>query len=188
MFTRQQCWYNEGRWIQVVCVRNWGYYPWCKWLHSNLNFFIQLKVLSCVYTWSLYLAHFGIALLFNSFGKILCGRLGPNFYILQHPSVSECSVLGLPDNTYGEVVSAVIVPDAEVKRKCEEKGVPALSLEELSTWAKEKLAPYKVLVLHISSSSWNFDFWTFGWTLLFWWFHRVCQILTWIVVLNEKFW
>lgn len=53
-------------------------------------------------------------------------------------------MLGLPDNTYGEVVCTIIVPDAEVKRKREEEMMPALSLEELSTWAKEKLAPYKV--------------------------------------------
>lgn len=64
--------------------------------------------------------------------------------ILDHPSVSECCVLGLPDNTYGEVVCAIIVPNAEVKRKREEEMMPALSLEELSTWAKEKLALYKI--------------------------------------------
>lgn len=48
------------------------------------------------------------------------------------------------DKTYGEIVCAIIVPEAEVKRKRDEKMMPALSLEELSTWAKEKLAPYKV--------------------------------------------
>ncbi|XP_074381921.1 putative CoA ligase CCL8 isoform X2 [Apium graveolens] len=64
--------------------------------------------------------------------------------LLDHPSVSECCVLGLMDKTYGEIVCAIIVPEAEVKRKREEKMMPALSLEELSTWAKEKLAPYKI--------------------------------------------
>nr|XP_017219768.1 PREDICTED: malonate--CoA ligase isoform X2 [Daucus carota subsp. sativus] len=64
--------------------------------------------------------------------------------LLDHPSVSECCVLGLMDKTYGEIVCAIIVPDAEVKRKREEQMMPALSLEELSNWARTKLAPYKI--------------------------------------------
>ncbi|XP_027168056.1 malonate--CoA ligase isoform X2 [Coffea eugenioides] len=64
--------------------------------------------------------------------------------LLEHPVISECCVLGLPDRDYGEAVCAIVVPDAEVKRKREEELKPALSLEELSTWAKEKLAPYKL--------------------------------------------
>lgn len=63
---------------------------------------------------------------------------------LQHPAVSECSVLGLPDKVYGEIVGAVIVPEASVKRKREEESKPVLTLEELSSWAKDKIAPYKV--------------------------------------------
>lgn len=61
---------------------------------------------------------------------------------LQHPNVSECCVLGVPDKDYGEIVCAIIVPAA----KSEEESKPALSLAELSTWAKTKLAPYKVLL------------------------------------------
>ncbi|XP_071901488.1 probable CoA ligase CCL8 isoform X3 [Coffea arabica] len=64
--------------------------------------------------------------------------------LLEHPVISECCILGLPDRDYGEAVCAIVVPDAEVKRKREEELKPALSLEELSTWAKEKLAPYKL--------------------------------------------
>jgi len=63
---------------------------------------------------------------------------------LQHPAVSECCVLGLPHKEYGEIVGAIIVPEADVKQKRDEESKPALSLEELSTWAKDKLAPYKV--------------------------------------------
>jgi len=58
--------------------------------------------------------------------------------------VSECCVLGLPDKTYGEAVCAIIVPQEEVKRRRQEEMKPALTLEELRMWAKEKLAPYKV--------------------------------------------
>ncbi|KAM0956744.1 hypothetical protein ACFX2I_024900 [Malus domestica] len=64
--------------------------------------------------------------------------------LLQHPAVEECCVLGLPDRDYGEVVCAIIVPGAETKRKQKEELKPAISLEELSSWAKDKLAPYKI--------------------------------------------
>ncbi|RVW25806.1 Malonate--CoA ligase [Vitis vinifera] len=45
---------------------------------------------------------------------------------------------------YGEAVCAIIVPEADEKKKQEEELKPAISLEELCTWAKEKLAPYKL--------------------------------------------
>lgn len=64
--------------------------------------------------------------------------------LLEHPAVSECCVLGLPDNTYGEAVTAIIVPDMEIKKVREKDLNPAISLAELCTWAKEKLAPYKL--------------------------------------------
>ncbi|RDX88379.1 Malonate--CoA ligase, partial [Mucuna pruriens] len=61
-----------------------------------------------------------------------------------HPAISECCVLGLPDKDYGEIVGAIIVPQADVKRKRDQESKPVLSLEELSTWAKDKIAPYKI--------------------------------------------
>ncbi|KAG9456124.1 hypothetical protein H6P81_000632 [Aristolochia fimbriata] len=64
--------------------------------------------------------------------------------LLEHPVVSECSVLGLPDKDYGEVVCAVIVPEENAKRQRTEGFKPALNLGELQEWAKEKLAPYKI--------------------------------------------
>lgn len=64
--------------------------------------------------------------------------------LLEHPAIAECCVLGLPDKDYGEVVCAIVVPDAEVKRRRDEELKPALTLQELSDWAKEKLAPYKI--------------------------------------------
>lgn len=75
------------------------------------------------------------------------------FLFLQHPVVSECCILGLPDKDYGEAVCAIIVPKVEEKKKREQelctwaKEKPAISLEELRTWAEEKVAPYKVLQL-----------------------------------------
>lgn len=64
--------------------------------------------------------------------------------LLEHSAVSECCVLGLPDQTYGEAVCAIVVPEAETKRQREEELKPALSLEELRCWAMERLAPYKL--------------------------------------------
>ncbi|XP_070053860.1 probable CoA ligase CCL8 isoform X1 [Nicotiana tomentosiformis] len=64
--------------------------------------------------------------------------------LLEHPAISECCVLGLPDKDYGEVVCAIVIPDPELKRKRDEELKPALSLQELSDWAKERLAPYKI--------------------------------------------
>ncbi|KAK4269361.1 hypothetical protein QN277_022525 [Acacia crassicarpa] len=64
--------------------------------------------------------------------------------LLENPAVSECCVLGLPDKTYGEVVCAIIVAEAETKKKREEESKPAITLEELTSWAKDRLAPYKI--------------------------------------------
>ena len=60
-------------------------------------------------------------------------------------------MVGLSDSDYGEAVCAVIVPVVDEKRKEEFK--PAISLEELRTWAKDRLAPYKVLQSPLSSIS-----------------------------------
>nr|XP_023907352.1 malonate--CoA ligase-like [Quercus suber] len=64
--------------------------------------------------------------------------------ILEHPVVAECCVLGLPDKDYGEAVCAIIVPKEDANVKQEEDLKPAISLKELRSWAKEKLAPYKL--------------------------------------------
>ncbi|XP_030526506.1 probable CoA ligase CCL8 [Rhodamnia argentea] len=64
--------------------------------------------------------------------------------LLEHPVVAECCVLGLPDKDYGEAVCAIIVPEAELKQNGGEELKPALTLKELSTWAKDRLAPYKL--------------------------------------------
>ncbi|XP_073285179.1 probable CoA ligase CCL8 [Primulina huaijiensis] len=64
--------------------------------------------------------------------------------LLEHPIISECCVLGLPDKTYGEAVCAIIVPNPGLRKTDVEETRPALTLGELSIWAKERLAPYKI--------------------------------------------
>ncbi|KAA0046889.1 malonate--CoA ligase isoform X1 [Cucumis melo var. makuwa] len=64
--------------------------------------------------------------------------------ILQHPSVTECCVLGLPDKDYGERVCAIVVLQANTKTTIPDGSNPSMSLDELRTWAKDKLAPYKL--------------------------------------------
>lgn len=52
--------------------------------------------------------------------------------LLQHEKIKECAVVGKPDETWGEKVTAVAVLDGE------------LSLKELRDWGKERMATYKV--------------------------------------------
>ncbi|MGB6362764.1 MAG: acyl-CoA synthetase, partial [Thermoanaerobaculia bacterium] len=52
----------------------------------------------------------------------------------EHPSIRDCAVVGLDDPEWGQRVGAAVTLRAGTK----------LSLEELRTWAKERLAAYKV--------------------------------------------
>jgi malonyl-CoA/methylmalonyl-CoA synthetase len=54
--------------------------------------------------------------------------------LLEHPAIRECTVVGLPDDTWGEVVSAAAVLD----------GDEDLVLESLREWCKDRLSHYKI--------------------------------------------
>jgi acyl-CoA synthetase (AMP-forming)/AMP-acid ligase II len=54
----------------------------------------------------------------------------------EHPGVAQVAVVGLHDHRMGEVGLAVVVPALGAS--------PAALVEELPTWAKERLANFKV--------------------------------------------
>ena len=68
-------------------------------------------------------------------------RGGENIYpreiedvLFDHPAVAEAVVIGVPDSEWGEVVVAYVRPVP---------GQPAPAPEELRTYCRERLAPYK---------------------------------------------
>jgi acyl-CoA synthetase (AMP-forming)/AMP-acid ligase II len=68
-------------------------------------------------------------------------RGGENIYpreieevLFAHPAVAEVAVVGIPDQTWGEVVAAFVRPAP---------GQPAPAPEELREHCREHLAPYK---------------------------------------------
>ncbi|WOK99280.1 malonate--CoA ligase isoform X1 [Canna indica] len=64
--------------------------------------------------------------------------------LLEHEAVLECCVLGLSDEDYGEIVCAIVVPNADAKRSAEQELKPVITLADLCDWSKERLAPYKI--------------------------------------------
>lgn len=56
--------------------------------------------------------------------------------LLQNPQIKECAVIGIPDETYGEKIAAVVVLKTG-----------SITLEELREFAKDRLANYKLPVV-----------------------------------------
>jgi acyl-CoA synthetase (AMP-forming)/AMP-acid ligase II len=69
------------------------------------------------------------------------------FDLEQHPAISECAVMGVPDKTYGEILSAIVVVPEIVAAEAAANSKPALTLETFTPWARERMAPYKVAKL-----------------------------------------
>jgi long-chain acyl-CoA synthetase len=53
--------------------------------------------------------------------------------LLTHPDVSLCAVIGVPDESHGEEVKAVVIRNAD----------SSLTEDELVAWAKDQMASYK---------------------------------------------
>ncbi|XP_064466849.1 malonate--CoA ligase ACSF3, mitochondrial-like isoform X2 [Ornithodoros turicata] len=65
-------------------------------------------------------------------------------HLLSHENIKECTVVGAPDDVWGERVAAVVVLKDQSKE---------LKLEELRAWCKELMPPYNVpSILHCVSS------------------------------------
>jgi malonyl-CoA/methylmalonyl-CoA synthetase len=54
--------------------------------------------------------------------------------LLEHPAIRECAVIGLPDDTWGEAVTAVAVLETDA----------ALELPALRDWCRDRLSVYKI--------------------------------------------
>ncbi|KHK89075.1 AMP-dependent synthetase [Novosphingobium malaysiense] len=54
--------------------------------------------------------------------------------LAKHPAISEVAIVGLPDERLGEVTAACVIL----------KPAAQLTLDDLSTWARERMANYKV--------------------------------------------
>jgi len=54
--------------------------------------------------------------------------------LLEHPSVSEIAVLGIQDDTFGEKICALVVPNPST----------TFNQVEIQNWASQYLAKYKI--------------------------------------------
>jgi len=67
-------------------------------------------------------------------GGIKVSALEIEDLLLKHPYIKECSVVGIPDKKWGEMVVAILVT----------KKNKTLNLKELKNWSKRKISPYKI--------------------------------------------
>ncbi|MCH2022652.1 MAG: acyl-CoA synthetase [Saprospiraceae bacterium] len=54
--------------------------------------------------------------------------------IRKHPSINDCAVVGIPNDEWGEIVSACLVIAKNKK----------VDIEEINSWLKKQIAPYKL--------------------------------------------
>jgi long-chain acyl-CoA synthetase len=56
-------------------------------------------------------------------------------FLMEHPKIFECAVIGVPDEQKGETIKAYIVPKPEFKDQ--------ITVEEIVEWGKQNMASYK---------------------------------------------
>ncbi|MCH2202255.1 MAG: acyl-CoA synthetase [Fuerstiella sp.] len=63
--------------------------------------------------------------------------------LLDHPSIAECAVVGIPDETWGEIVATAVVP----------RPGTAIEMSELRNWCKGRISAYKIprILLEVES-------------------------------------
>ena len=61
--------------------------------------------------------------------------------LLDHPQIAECAVVGVPDEAWGELVAAVVVPRSP---SADGDEMAELSLEQLRAWCRGRLSPYRI--------------------------------------------
>ncbi|MFK5920615.1 MAG: acyl-CoA synthetase [Verrucomicrobiota bacterium] len=54
--------------------------------------------------------------------------------LLQHPDISECAVIGLPDDTWGEMVAVAAILESDKE----------LVIDELRKWCRDRMSTYKI--------------------------------------------
>jgi malonyl-CoA/methylmalonyl-CoA synthetase len=54
--------------------------------------------------------------------------------LLDHPAITQCAVVGIPDETWGETVAAAVVLQEDQQ----------LDLEALQSWCKDRISSYKI--------------------------------------------
>eukprot|EP00117_Sycon_ciliatum_P011515 scpid40212/ scgid2498/ Acyl-CoA synthetase family member 3, mitochondrial len=74
------------------------------------------------------------------FGGYKISALDVERCLLAHPSIADCAVIGLPDTTYGEVVTAIVVANTTPGAQ-DSLAIP--SLEDLAEFLKKSLPPYQ---------------------------------------------
>lgn len=84
-------------------------------------------------------------------GGYKISALGIESVLLEHPAIAEAAVLGLPDETYGERIAAVVALEkpgpagsGDGGSKGSSSSSSGLELAELRQWAADRLPPYQL--------------------------------------------